>query len=302
MPPVTVPRTPIHDDDHSGTTGTSLDNAWKQEFYDQIDQALAGIYNSPGGTAKDAAQDAVIAGKLGATVITAQNPTGVQNNYALAGRTKDTFWQWGGAADLTLTGLANGQIGDMLTIRNAGVGVIYLPPTSGLSTAINTFANTVTSAPTPVASGGWASYVYNGTNWVLTAHEQGDWITAPYNAANFSGSGSQTWTVDAADIAAMRYYLRGRQLNIVFAVDTTSVGGTPSTDLKIAAAAYGGFTISAQSNAPLAYVAESGVTGTAGSQVQSSGPALRLLKNTFANWTASTNATSVYGQILVGVS
>jgi hypothetical protein len=39
--PVTIVRTPIVDDDHSGTTGTSLDNAWKQELYGQIDQALA---------------------------------------------------------------------------------------------------------------------------------------------------------------------------------------------------------------------------------------------------------------------
>jgi len=39
--PVTIGRTPIQDDDKTGTTGTSLDNAWKQEFYNQIDAALA---------------------------------------------------------------------------------------------------------------------------------------------------------------------------------------------------------------------------------------------------------------------
>ena len=43
MPPVTIERTPIHDDDKTGMTGTSLDNAWKQEFYNQIDAALAKI-------------------------------------------------------------------------------------------------------------------------------------------------------------------------------------------------------------------------------------------------------------------
>ena len=32
-----ITRTPIHDDDGTGTTGTIIDNAWKQEFYDQID-------------------------------------------------------------------------------------------------------------------------------------------------------------------------------------------------------------------------------------------------------------------------
>lgn len=36
-----ITRTPIIDDDGTGTTGTVIDNAWKQEFYDQIDAALA---------------------------------------------------------------------------------------------------------------------------------------------------------------------------------------------------------------------------------------------------------------------
>jgi hypothetical protein len=34
-----ITRTPIVDDDGSGTTGTVLDNAWKQELYNQIDGA-----------------------------------------------------------------------------------------------------------------------------------------------------------------------------------------------------------------------------------------------------------------------
>jgi hypothetical protein len=32
-----ITRTPIHDDDGSGLTGTILDNAWKTELYNQID-------------------------------------------------------------------------------------------------------------------------------------------------------------------------------------------------------------------------------------------------------------------------
>jgi hypothetical protein len=34
-------RTPIIDDDGSNTTGTPIDNFWKQEFYDQIDGAIS---------------------------------------------------------------------------------------------------------------------------------------------------------------------------------------------------------------------------------------------------------------------
>src|SRR5262245_19773125 len=36
-----ITRTPIIDDSGSGQDGTVLDNAWKQQFYDQIDAALA---------------------------------------------------------------------------------------------------------------------------------------------------------------------------------------------------------------------------------------------------------------------
>ena len=35
-----ITRTPIIDDDGTGTTGTVLDNAWKQQLYDQIDGML----------------------------------------------------------------------------------------------------------------------------------------------------------------------------------------------------------------------------------------------------------------------
>jgi hypothetical protein len=39
-----ITRTPIIDDDGTGTTGTVIDNAWKTEFYNQIDAAtVAGL-------------------------------------------------------------------------------------------------------------------------------------------------------------------------------------------------------------------------------------------------------------------
>ena len=35
-----ITRTPMVDDDGTGTTGTVINNAWKQQLYDQIDQAF----------------------------------------------------------------------------------------------------------------------------------------------------------------------------------------------------------------------------------------------------------------------
>ena len=38
-----ITRTPMVDDDGTGTTGTVINNAWKQQFYDQIDAADAAL-------------------------------------------------------------------------------------------------------------------------------------------------------------------------------------------------------------------------------------------------------------------
>jgi len=42
---MTIARTPMIDDDGSGTTGTIINNAWKQELYNQIDgTTIAGTW------------------------------------------------------------------------------------------------------------------------------------------------------------------------------------------------------------------------------------------------------------------
>ena len=44
-----ITRTPIIDDSGGGTDGTVIDNAWKQELYDQIDALLGPVAPSVGG-------------------------------------------------------------------------------------------------------------------------------------------------------------------------------------------------------------------------------------------------------------
>jgi len=39
-----ITRTSIIDDDGTGTTGTVIDNAWKQELYNQIDAVIGGAW------------------------------------------------------------------------------------------------------------------------------------------------------------------------------------------------------------------------------------------------------------------
>ena len=42
-----ITRTPMIDDDGTGTTGTIINSAWKVELYDQIDAALTGVTPPP---------------------------------------------------------------------------------------------------------------------------------------------------------------------------------------------------------------------------------------------------------------
>jgi len=62
-----ITRTPMIDDDGSGTTGTVINNAWKQELYNQIDGALAGGW--PGGTTGQLPFPATQAPSSGANVL-----------------------------------------------------------------------------------------------------------------------------------------------------------------------------------------------------------------------------------------
>lgn len=60
------------------------------------------------------------------------------------------------------------------------------------------------------------------------------WNEVAYDATRFTASGSQTWAVEEADVTTMVYQLRGRTMLLAWALATTVVGGTPSTQLRIA--------------------------------------------------------------------
>jgi hypothetical protein len=279
MPAIVMP--PVVDDDGSGMTGTVLDNAFFTAWATAINAMGAGGSAVHNGTGSITALP--LPGGGGNQVV-------FMNNASLA----------------TIHGITAGVAGQRVTIvaTNAQVNLAHLSGSAG--STVMRLLNRVTSAPTSLAGGfGAATYIYDSltmNGWRLETHEQGDWITAAYAASNFTGSGSMTWTVEAGDVTNCRYYLRGRQLSIVFALDGTTVGGTPSTDLRIGNGAWGGYTIAGQFNMPLSFVLDNNVQATPGSQIQTAGTYLRLLKSGFANWTLSTNTTSAYGQMLVGVS
>jgi len=218
------PRKVDIDDSGDNLSGTPHTNAWLQDLQDRIDKALAMVFVTDG-------------------------PTGNVNNYAFAKHAEVRCWQWGGTADLTLTGVAGGQSGDVLVIKNVSSGkVIRLPYLSASSLQINSFYNPVSSGPTPVAPHGWVTYVHNGSSWVLINHQQGEPITPVFNAANFLAAGGP-WTVSAGQVAACQYTVVGKLLMFVLTITGSNIAATASS-LGILNGAYGGFTITLASSTP----------------------------------------------------
>ena len=92
----------------------------------------------------------------------------------------------------------------------------------------------MTSGPTPIAVGGYITYVYDGPFWMMVAHEQGPWILLPFNAADWTASGAMVWTVLAGNVTDQSYRLSGNTIIYSVNVSSTTVGGTADIELRIA--------------------------------------------------------------------
>jgi hypothetical protein len=206
-------------DDGSNTLGELWDKADVVHIYDDVDAALL---TNPA---------------LGRYTVVSSTATGTVHNWN-PGINGHTIIKWAGASDLIVTGLAGGTAGQIVTLFNNGAAVLYAAQASASST--QKFFNHAASAPTPIATGGgFATYYCDGNYWILLAHEQGAWITAPYSAANFTANVG-TWTVDAGDILGLKYRLSGRTLHVNFVINNAATTGSPGY-LKIGNGAYGGF-------------------------------------------------------------
>jgi hypothetical protein len=203
------------DQDDSGDeiSGSVHDNAWLQRLFDVVDARWSYLIITATGTVNDLQINE-------ADLLIFQN-----------------------AADLTVTGIlapsSPAKNGKPLRMICLGAGAVYLPHQSGLSSGPNRFNNWATSAPTPIYKGA-AIYTYAGT-WILTAHEQGAWITSPYNASNFYGNGGMVVTLPSGGPATMRWRLSGRTLNLGFYF-TATCAAPLNAIVMVRPAALGGFT------------------------------------------------------------
>lgn len=241
-------------------------------------------------TAAAATVTGIITGR-DVTVVT-NSETGALNNWAPTGLvTGTTQINFSGAAP-AVTGIAGGSTGSVLILRNVGSGVMTLAHQSGSSSVGNKLLNAVTSAPTPVAAGGHATYVHNGTDWHLVEHEQGAAITIAHSDANFSGAGTDAdWAVAVGDFAIQRYMLVGRQVTIAVYLATTTVANTPAT-LRVTGWPFTFSTVFQTVRA--AYSLDNSVVVEAFASANGADTTINFTKTNGAAWANSTNATSIY--------
>lgn len=196
------------------------------------------------------------------------------------------------ASDLTITGFAAGQPGQLLTLYSVGAGNVYLAPENTGSSEANRLITFLQVGNTPLAAGkGLATLQYDGTSarWRLLTHEQGAAISQPYSAGDFTASGTMTWTVASGDVGGYSYYIRGRTLFFTAQFDTTSVTAPLSTQLRFTVP--GNFVIN-QATQGFAFVIDNG-TFTTGRWYSGGAGVLYITveKTSGANWQASVNTT-----------
>lgn len=268
-----ITRTTDTDDDGTGTTGTIHDNAWLQAIYDAMDARWSRYSYSLTGS-----QNNVDVDEADLVLITS-------------------------ASTSTLTGLAApvspAKPGKVTVFKNTTSNTILFAHNSGSSSVGNKFFNQVTSASTPISTGGWIIYQYDDANsrWALRGHDQGAWITPTFAAGSYTANGSMTWTVGSGDVSTQAYKLSGNSVDVAWNLATTTVGGTPNTNLQITNAAWGGFTATKGITGFHSYVDNAGTEAIGRAFVSASATVISLQKAGLGNWSAATDATQTFGSV-----
>lgn len=139
-----------------------------------------------------------------------------------------------------------------------------------------------------------------GTSRKATAQQVADgghpaWVTPSFSAGNFTANNSMTWTVGSGDVATYAYTIQGKTMTVAFGLNTTSVGGTPSTELRIAIPA-GKTATKVIVNAVMA-LDNGAIVNDAYAITPAGGTYIAIGKYTGANWSAATDSTYIGGQI-----
>ena len=120
------------------------------------------------------------------------------------------------------------------------------------------------------------------------------WTTPTFTSGDYTANNSMTWTVASGDVSTYAYKIRGKTMTVAFRILTSTVGGTPSTQLQIA--------IPASKTATKAmlnpcYISDNGTDAIGYARVEAAGTLILIQLVDASNFTASTNQTNVIGEI-----
>lgn len=124
----------------------------------------------------------------------------------------------------------------------------------------------------------------------------GGWVAEAYSGSNFTGSDSMTVTVDSGDQITYQYFMNGKFMTVLFSIDNFTVGGTPDSEVQIKIP---GGKVSARAVSAIINTKDNGTWAFGFAFVDVGGTKILCFRDATGgtNWSASTNASSVQGQI-----
>lgn len=123
----------------------------------------------------------------------------------------------------------------------------------------------------------------------------GVWVSPTFSAGDYTASGSMTWTVANGDVATYEYMINRKTMTVNFAINTSTVAGTPSTTLKIAIPA--SKVAAHQTYNACGYFNDNGTVRPAMVSVVVDGTTINIDRTDGSNMTAATDSTYAKGSI-----
>lgn len=128
----------------------------------------------------------------------------------------------------------------------------------------------------------------------------GFWQAVAFSAGDFTANGAMTWTVASGDISGNSYTLIGKTLFWNIAINTTTVGGTPNTELRVTLPA-GLITASYTLIIPT-FCLDNNVADTLARADTSPGQTyVRIFHPLGTNWSLATDVTYIYFNLVVEI-
>jgi hypothetical protein len=220
--------------------------------------------------------------------------TGTVTGFALPTGTGPLLIRCNNTALLTIKGIVPGVVGQRLVIMTINTGQVDFTYLDAGAPVVNRILTGATVGRTSLAAGGVAEFVYDPSQtWYLVSHEQGSWITAPYNVANYVGNGALTWTPTGPQVQAEAYYLKGRMLTISVIITGSPPGGTTNNMLELLNTGWGGYVPVTPAYGAIAYLNDNG-TLNAVAAVHTASTFLGIQKSDASNFAIAAGGFTVF--------